>query len=145
MASSPGSGAPTHRHRRGRGYFPFEARGGQPVLPAGRVPLRAGQCHRHLQQAVRPVGRSLRRRDRGGGHDRPAGPPRRGSQPQGRQLPPQGPRPGEGANRRRSVTTRPTGGSIFNRWKRVSFQASLTQVAVARTATPPDREQRARH
>ena len=41
--------------RRGR-LHPVRARGRQPVLPARLRPLRASQPHRHLQQAVRPLG-----------------------------------------------------------------------------------------
>ena len=47
-------------------------------LPAGLGPLRAGQRHRDLQQALRALGGGLRRRGGGRRHDRPPGPPRRG-------------------------------------------------------------------
>ena len=61
----------------------LRARSGQPVLPAGVIPLRAGIADRHLQQALRPLGRGLRRRRRRRRHDRPARPPRRSHRPQG--------------------------------------------------------------
>ena len=56
-------------------------------------PLRTGLADRHQQQALRPLGRGLRRRRRRRRHDRPARPPRRSHRPQRRQLPAQGPRP----------------------------------------------------
>ena len=87
---------PADRHRRGR-LHPLRGPGRQPLLPAGLFPLRAGQRHRHLQQALRPLGRGVRRRCRGCRHDRPTRPPRRGRLHEGRQLPAEGPRPREGA------------------------------------------------
>jgi hypothetical protein len=61
-------------------------------------------------RTVPPLGRGLRRRRRRDRHDRPSRPPRRSRLPKGRQLPLQGPRPREGAHRRRSVTNeRPRG------------------------------------
>ena len=42
--------------RRRSGLYPVRARGRQPVLPAGVLPLRTGFADRHLQQTVRPVG-----------------------------------------------------------------------------------------
>ena len=67
---------PLHRHRRSR-LHPLRTRSRQPVLPAGVLPLRTRQPHRHQQQALRPLGRGLRRRRRGRRHDRPPRPPRR--------------------------------------------------------------------
>ena len=60
------------------GYLPFRARSGEPVLSARLRPLRTGQPHRHQQQALRPLGRGLRRRCGRRRHDRPARPSRRG-------------------------------------------------------------------
>ncbi len=51
----PPRSLPADRHRRGR-LHPLRGRGRQPVLPAGLLPLRAGQRHRHLQQALRALG-----------------------------------------------------------------------------------------
>ena len=85
------------------GYIPFEP-GSQPLLPARLLALRTRQPHRHLQQALRTVGRGLRRRRRRGCDDRPARPPRRSRRPQRRLLPAQEPRPRPSArvvNRRR--------------------------------------------
>ena len=42
-------------------YIPFEREAGQPVLPTGVLTLRTGQPHRHLEQALRTKGRSVRR------------------------------------------------------------------------------------
>ena len=77
---SNGSRATAH-HRRGRPH-PLRRRGRQPVLPARLRPLRTNERDRHLQQAVRAVGRGVRRRHRRRRHDRPPRPPRRGRQPQ---------------------------------------------------------------
>lgn len=57
------------------------SRGGGPVLPARQQPLRTRLAHRHQQQALRTVGRDLRRRGRRCRDDRPARPPRRGHRP----------------------------------------------------------------
>ena len=51
----PAGPLPAARHRRGR-LHPLRGRGRQPVLPARLRPLRTGQPHRHLQQALRPLG-----------------------------------------------------------------------------------------
>ena len=88
----PAGPLPAPRRRRGR-LHPVRARGRQPVLPARLLPLRTSQPDRHLQQAVRPLGRGLRRRRRRRRHDRPPRPPRRSHRPQRRQLPAQRPRP----------------------------------------------------
>ena len=128
----PARSLPAHRHRRGR-LHPLRGRGGQPVLPAGLVPLRAGQRHRHLQQALRPLGRGVRRRRRGRRHDRPPRPPRRGRLHEGRQLPIEGPRPREGAYRRRCVTGGPGQGGQFSTGGRgSSFRAVLTNQQIVR-------------
>jgi DNA replication protein DnaC len=57
------------------GYIP-SSRSRQPLLPTRLQPIRARQCDRHQQQAIRPMGRSLRRRHRRSRHDRPTRPPR---------------------------------------------------------------------
>ena len=90
--TGPARPLPAARHRRGR-LHPVRTRSRQPVLPAGVLPLRTGQPDRHLQQTVRPLGRSVRRRRRRRSHDRPPRPPRRSHRPQRRQLPTQRPRP----------------------------------------------------
>ena len=50
---------PAARHRRSR-LHPLRRRSRQPVLPTRLLPLRARLGHRHLQQALRPLGRSVR-------------------------------------------------------------------------------------
>jgi hypothetical protein len=98
-----------HRHRRGGrlrrlsfipvlvvdevGYIPFDPEAANLMFSLVSRPLRARQPDRHLKQAVLRLGRDLRRRDDHGRDDRPARPPRRNPLPQGRQLPPKGPRP----------------------------------------------------
>ena len=83
---------PTARRRRGR-IHPLRTRSSEPVLPTRLQPLRTCQLDRHLQQTIRPLGRSLRRRSRRSRHDRPARPPRRSRLPPRRLLPAQRPRP----------------------------------------------------
>ena len=75
------------------GYIPFEPEAANLFFQLVSSPLRARLPDRHQQQAVRPLGRSLRRRRRRRRHDRPPRPPRRSHRPQGRQLPTQRPRP----------------------------------------------------
>jgi hypothetical protein len=89
---------PAGRRRRGR-LHPVRTRSGEPVLPTRLQPLRTRQHDRHLQQAVRTLGRSLRRRCRRRRHDRPARPPRRSRLPPRRLLPAQEPRPRPGPSR----------------------------------------------
>ena len=123
--AGPAGPLPAAGHRRGR-LHPLRGRGRQPVLPARLGPLRTRQPDRHQQQAVRPLGRGLRRRRRRRGHDRPPRPPRRGRRPQRRQLPAQGPRPRprpRGHHRRANDQPR---GSVFTRRQGVSFRPSLT-------------------
>ena len=90
--AGPAGPLPAAGRRRGR-LHPLRTRSREPVLPARLLPLRAGQPDRHQQQALRPLGRGVRRRRRRRRHDRPPRPPRRGHRPQGRQLPAQEPRP----------------------------------------------------
>ena len=92
-----------------RSATPLRGQGRQPVLRIGLGPLRTGVGHRHLQQALRALGRGVRRRHRRRRHDRPPGPPRRGPQPPRRQLPAQGPRSREGAHRHSVSTPRQWG------------------------------------
>ena len=75
--SCPARPLPADHRRRGR-LHPVRTRSGEPVLPARLLPLRTGRPHRHLQQALRPLGRGVRRRRRRRRHDRPTRPPRRG-------------------------------------------------------------------
>jgi hypothetical protein len=42
--------------RRRSGLHPVRTRSRQPILPTGVLALRTGQPHRHLQQALRPLG-----------------------------------------------------------------------------------------
>ena len=103
---------PAAGRRRGR-LHPVRARGREPVLPARQLPLRAGVADRHQQQALRPVGRGLRRRRRRSRHDRPPRPPRRSPLPQRRQLPAQRPRPRPLRGRHRPrLTNNQQGGSF---------------------------------
>ena len=99
---------------------PASTRSREPVLPARQLPLRTRIADRHQQQALRPLGRGLRRRRGRRRHDRPPGPPRRSRRPQRRQLPAQRPRPRPrpSGHHRRPMTTR---GSVFNRRQGVSF------------------------
>jgi len=75
------------------GLHPVRSRSREPVLPTRLIPLRTRQPHRHLEQALRPLGRGIRRRRRRRSHDRPARPPRRSHLHERRQLPTQRPRP----------------------------------------------------
>ena len=90
--AGPARPLPAARRRRGR-LHPLRTRSREPVLPARLLPLRTSQPDRHQQQAVRPLGRGLRRRRRRRRHDRPPRPPRRSHRPQRRLLPAQRPRP----------------------------------------------------
>ena len=73
------------------GYIPFEPAAANLFFPTRLGPLRTGQPHRDQQQALRPLGRGLRRRRGRRRDDRPARAPRRGHLAQGRQLPAQKP------------------------------------------------------
>ena len=119
---------PTTGHRRGR-LHPLRTRSREPVLPARVLPIRTRLTDRHLQQDLRPLGRSLRRRRRRRSHDRPPGPPRRSHQPQRRLLPPQRPRPRTHPHQHHHrQLTRPTNPrwSDFSRRSLISFQPPLT-------------------
>ena len=72
--------------RRRSRLHPLRSRSREPVLPTRLVPLRTRQLI-VTEQAVRPLGRSVRRRRRRRRHDRPARPPRRSHQPQRLPLP----------------------------------------------------------
>ena len=123
-SSSNSAAIPLLIDRRGR-LHPVRSRSREPVLPTRLHPLRTSQPDRHQQQALRPLGRGLRRRRRRRRHDRPARPPRRSHLPQRRQLPTQRPRP-----RPRPHPPKPTddqpGGSVFSRNQRVRVQPELT-------------------
>src|SRR6478609_2001568 len=54
---------PATDRRRGR-LHPLRTRSGEPVLPTRRLTLRTRLPDRHQQQALRPLGRGLRRRHR---------------------------------------------------------------------------------
>ena len=75
------------------GYIPFDPQAANLMFMLVSPPLRTREPDRHQQQAVQRLGRDLRRRRRRRRDDRPARPPRRDPRPQGRLLPPQGPRP----------------------------------------------------
>ena len=117
------------------GYIPFDGEAANLFFQLVSARYERAVGHRHLQQALRPLGRGLRRRHRRRRHDRPPRPPRRGRQPQRRQLPAQGPRPREGAHRRRSVTTTRGGGSKVDRRQGVK---SATVVDNSSTSTIGD-------
>jgi DNA replication protein DnaC len=74
------------------GYIPFDPQAANLMFMLV-APLRTRQPDRDQQQAVQRVGRDLRRRSHRHRDDRPPRSPRRDPQPQGRLLPPQGPRP----------------------------------------------------
>ena len=76
------------------GYIPFEAEAANLFFQLVSARYERASPDRDQQQAVRPVGRGVRRRRRRRRDDRPARPPRRGNRPQRRFLPAQGPRPG---------------------------------------------------
>ena len=122
-AATPGP-LPAARHRRGR-LHPLRTRGREPVLPARLLPLRTRLPDRHLEQALRPLGRGLRRRRRRRRHDRPPRPPRRSHRPQRRLLPTQEPRPRPPTSGHDRLTT-PREGSTFTRRQGVRFQPTLT-------------------
>ena len=131
-AAPPGP-LPAARRRRGR-LHPLRTRSREPVLPARLLPLRTRLADRHLQQALRPLGRGLRRRRRRRRDDRPPRPPRRRHHPQRRLLPPQEPRPRPHPHHRgRAGLTMTTQreGSIFTRRQGVHFQPSLTPISSA--------------
>jgi hypothetical protein len=92
-------------HRRGR-LHPLRSRSSEPALPTRLRTLRTSLADRHQQQALRSLGRGVRRRRRRRRDDRPTGPPRRGHLSQGRQLPAQGPqpRPRPRGHQRRTMT-----------------------------------------
>ena len=128
--SSPRRAHPTRpypaSHRRRSRLHPPRRRSRQPVLLTGISPLRTSLGHRHLQQTVPTLERSLQRPRPRRRHDPPARPPCRSRFPQKRQLPAQRPRPRESANRQHTVTKTPPGEPTYNRWKGVNFQAVLT-------------------
>ena len=128
--SSPRRTHPTRpypaSHRRRSRLHPPRRRSRQPVLLTGISPLRTSLGHRHLQQTVPTLERSLQRPRPRRRHDPPARPPCRSRFPQKRQLPAQRPRPRESANRQHTVTKTPPGEPTYNRWKGVNFQAVLT-------------------
>ena len=104
------------------GYIPFEPEAANLFFQLVSSRYERASPDRHQQQALRPLGRGLRRRRRRRRHDRPPRPPRRGRRPQGRQLPAQGPRPRPvpGPGRRPTMTTsqgvsfQPTQGGQFS-------------------------------
>jgi hypothetical protein len=102
---------------------PFRTRSGEAVVPT-RQSLRTSQLDRHLQQAVRPLGRSLRRRGRRRSHDRLAHLPRRSPLPPRRLQPTQRPRPRNQHGQRRPVTNH---GVKFTCRQGVNFRLPLTQ------------------
>ena len=59
------------------GYIPFEAEAANLFFQLISARYERAIGHRHLQQALRPLGRGLRRRHRRRRHDRPPRPPRR--------------------------------------------------------------------
>jgi DNA replication protein DnaC len=111
------------------GYIPFEPEAANLFLPARVLPLRTSLPDRHLQQALRPLGRSVRRRRRGRRNDRQTGPPRRSHRPQRRLLPATQPRPRTRPRhtRRPGLTmTKPKRGVHFHPSPGVHFQPTLT-------------------
>ena len=122
--TGPARPLPAAGRRRSR-LHPVRARSREPVLPARQLPLRTRIAHRHLQQAVRPLGRGLRRRRGRRRHDRPPRPPRRSHRSQRRQLPAQRPRPRPRprSHQRRTMTIK---GVSFQRRQGVNFGAALT-------------------
>jgi hypothetical protein len=111
----------------------------QPLLPARLLPLRAGLPHRHQQQALRPVGRGLRRRHRRRRHDRPPRPPRRSHRTQETATGSKtatsaaSPRPPPATEQHQSQGQ---GGSVFSRRNRVHIRPPLTS---RRHSVPPSR------
>jgi DNA replication protein DnaC len=85
------------------GYIPFDPQAANLMFMLVSRRYERASLNRHVQQTVLGVGRDLRRRGHRHRDDRPARPPRRDPLPQGRQLPPQGPRPRPPARR---TTTR---------------------------------------
>ena len=81
------------------GYIPFEPEAANLFFQLVSSRYERASLDRHLQQGVRPLGRSVRRRSRRRRHDRPARPPRRCRRPQRRLLPTQEPRPRPGPHR----------------------------------------------
>ena len=90
------------------GYIPFEAEAANLFFQLVSARYERASADRHQQQALRPLGRGLRRRRRRRRHDRPPRPPRRGRLPQRRQLPAQRPRPRPRprGHHRRTMTTK---------------------------------------
>ena len=110
------------------GYIPFEAEAANLFFQLVSARYERASLIVTSQQAVRPLGRGVRRRRRRRRHDRPPRPPRRGRRPQRRQLPAQGPRPRPrpGGRHRGVMTAR---GSVFTRRQGVSFRPSLTPIS----------------
>ena len=75
------------------GYIPFEPEAANLFFQLVSARYERASLIVTSQQALRPLGRGLRRRHRRRRHDRPPRPPRRGHRPQGRLLPAQRPRP----------------------------------------------------
>ena len=103
------------------------------------VALRTRFPDRHQQQALRTVGRSVRRRRRRRSHDRPPRPPRRGHLPQGRQLPTQRPRPRPRprGHQDQRLEIKHQRWSKFSRNTMVRIQAALTPCAPMLSSCSP--------
>ena len=111
------------------GYIPFEPEAANLFFQLVSSRYERASPDRHQQQALRPLGRGLRRRRRRRRHDRPARPPRRSHRPQRRQLPTQdrdlGRRP-PAATTDQTDQQQPGRGSTFARRQRVNFRPTLT-------------------
>ena len=114
------------RHVNEVSYIPFEGEAANLFFQLVSARYERASVIVTSNKPFRRWGGSLRRPRRHRRHDRPARPPCRSRFPQKRQLPAQRPRPGESANRQHRVTKTRPGGSIFNPWKEVNFQAVLT-------------------
>ena len=131
------------------GYIPFDPEAANLMFALVSSRYERASHDRHQQQAVQRLGRDLRRRRRRHSDDRPAHPPRRHPQPQGRQLPAQrqGPRAppstphlintpaGISCARLRlapeTPAQQPSSGLVFNRQNRPTFQPTLTEAHLA--------------
>ena len=108
------------------GYIPFEPEAANLFFQLVSSRYERASLIVTSQQALRPVGRSVRRRRRRRSHDRPPRPPRRGHRTQRRQLPHQRPRPRPRPHRHGRRPMKPSW-SIFDCRQLISFRLPLTR------------------
>src|SRR5215207_8234777 len=139
------------------GYIPFDPEAANLMFSLVSARYERASLIVHLEQAVLGLGRDLRRRRRRRGDDRPARPPRRDPQPEGRFLPPEGQGPGPAPTRqsrrdRLSDRSRAARRGPHNASQRLAFEAPAPKrrdramwgaTAPPSTGPPPARDGRA--